>query len=75
MIDIIELKNVWEYGIDEAIKENSDYINFTTISQEDLRNECLDYIKYCFDNDMIGLEVNYKNVVIDTAKTYEAWEG
>lgn len=68
-----DLQDVWEYGIDDAIEENADYIDFTVISKEDLRSECLEYIKYCFENDMISLEPDYNNIVIDTARNYDAW--
>ena len=45
------------------------------MSIEEFKEECINYITFYFDNDMISLEPNYNDIVIDIAKSYEMWEG
>ena len=72
LVNVIE---VWQNCIDDAIVSNEDYLDFSVMSMEEFKKECINYITFYFDNDMISLEPNYNDIVIDTAKSYEMWEG
>lgn len=72
---LVNVAEVWQNCIDDAIVSNEDYLDFSVMPMEEFKEECINLITYYFDNDMIGLEPNYNNIVIDTAKSYEMWEG
>ncbi len=72
LVNVIE---VWQNCIDDAIVSNEDYLDFSVMSIEEFKEECINYITFYFDNDMISLEPNYNDIVIDIAKSYEMWEG
>lgn len=68
MVNLVEL---WGNNIDDAIESNKDYIDFSAMPYEEFKEECINLIKYYFDNEMMGLELNYNNLVLDTAAAYE----
>lgn len=72
---LVNLAEVWNNCIDDAIDYYSDYLDFTVMPLEDFKEECINEITYYFDNDMIGLDINYNDIVSDMAKTYELWRG
>lgn len=72
---LVNVAEVWQNCIDDAIVSNEDYLDFSVMPMDEFKEECLNLITYYFDNDMIGLEPNYNDIVIDTAKSYEIWEG
>ena len=43
--------------------------------REEFKEECINAIAYYFENEMLGLEINYNDIVSDTAAAYEIWEG
>lgn len=75
MAALVNVAEVWQNFIDDAIVSNEDYLDFSVMSMDEFKEECINLITYYFDNDMIGLEPNYNDIVIDTAKSYEMWEG
>lgn len=75
MAALVNVAEVWQNCIDDAIVSNEDYLDFSVMPMDEFKEECLNLITYYFDNDMIGLEPNYNDIVIDTAKSYEMWEG
>ena len=71
MVDtLVNMAEVWENNVTDAIEENREYLDFTVMPLDEFKQECIEEIRYYFDNDMIGLEINYNNLVTDTAKTY-----
>ena len=72
---LLNLAEVWNNCIDDAIDYYRDYLDFTVMPIEEFKEECIREITYYFDNEMIGLEINYNDIVIDMAKTYELWRG
>lgn len=72
---VINAAEIWQNAIDEAIEQYKDYLDFSVMPLEEFKAECLETVAYYFDNDMIGLDTNYKDVVSDTAKLYEIWRG
>lgn len=72
---LVNLAEVWNNCIDDAIDYYSDYLDFTVMPLEEFKEECINEITYYFDNDMIGLDINYNDIVSDMAKTYELWRG
>ena len=42
---------------------------------DEFKQECIDLITYYFENEMLGNEINYNNIVIDTAQAYEMLKG
>lgn len=72
---LVNLAEVWNNCIDDAIDYYSDYLDFTVMPVEEFKEECINEITYYFDNDMIGLDINYNDIVSDMAKTYELWRG
>lgn len=75
MVALVNVAEVWQNCIDDAIVSNEHYLDFSVMPMDEFKEECLNLITYYFDNDMIGLEPNYNDIVIDTAKSYEMWEG
>jgi len=75
MAALVNVAEVWQNCIDDAIVSNEDYLDFSVMPMDEFKEECINLITYYFDNDMIGLEPNYNAIVIDTAKSYEMWEG
>ena len=71
---LVNVAEVWQNCIDDAIVSNEEYLDFSVMPMDEFKEECLNLITYYFDNDMIGLEPNYNDIVIDTAKSYEMWE-
>ena len=69
-LNLIEL---WGYHLADAIEEYNEHIDFSTIPPADFKDECINYLIYCFDNEMLGSEINYKDIVYDTAKSYNMW--
>ncbi len=72
---LLNLAEVWNNCIDDAIDYYRDYLDFTVMPIEEFKEECIREITYYFDNEMIGLEINYNDIVSDMAKTYELWRG
>ena len=68
---LVNMREVWENNIIDAIEYHKDYIDFTVMPVEEFIEECINVIEYYFDYEMIGLDINYRNIVIDTANTYE----
>ena len=71
----VNLAEVWEYGIIDAIERNTDYIDFAIMPHNEFIQECIDLIAYYYENEMLGSEINYNNIVIDTAHTYDMLKG
>ena len=72
---LVDMAEVWSNGIDDAIDYYEDYLDFSLMTREELKEECIKVIAYYFDNEMLGLEINYNDIVSDTAAAYEIWEG
>ena len=72
---LVNLAEVWENCIDDAIDYYSEYLDFTVMPLAEFKEECITIITDYFDNDMIGLDINYRDIVSDTAKIYEMWRG
>ncbi len=68
---MVNLAEVWENNITDAIEENREHLDFTVMPLEEFKQECLELIKDYFDDEMIGLEINYNNFITDTAKSYD----
>lgn len=75
MAVLVNMSEIWQNNIDDAIEHYKDYLDFSSMPMDEFREECLNLIAYYFDNEMIGLEINYNDIVYDTAKTYGLWEG
>ena len=75
MTVLVNMAEVWSNGIDDAIDYYEDYLDFSSMEREEFKEECIKVIAYYFDNEMIGLEINYRDIVSDTAAAYEIWEG
>ena len=67
---LVNMMEVWENNVIDAIEANREQFNFTLMPYDELKQECLEAIKYYFDNEMIGIDFNYNNLVLDTAKSY-----
>ncbi len=67
----INMADVWNNGIDDTIEEWRECLDFSKLPEAELKEECISLIRYYFDNEMMGLEPDYKAIVIDTAKSYE----
>lgn len=72
---LVDMAEVWSNGIDDAIEYYEDYLDFSLMTREEFKDECIKAIAYYFDNEMLSLEINYKDFVIDTAEAFEIWEG
>ena len=75
MTELVNMAEVWSNGIDDAIAYYEDYLDFSAMTIEEFKEECIKLIAYYFENEMIGLEINYYDIVSDTAEAYEIWEG
>ena len=71
---VLNMNEVWDYGLTDAIERYKEYIDFSIMPLDEFKQECLDLINYYFENEMIGLEINYNDIVSDTAKDYDMWE-
>ena len=71
---VINMIEVWDNGLSDAIERYKDYIDFSIMPLDEFKQECIDLISYYFENEMIGLEINYNDIVSDTAKDYSMWE-
>ena len=71
----VNLAEVWEYGITDAVERNDGYIDFSIMPLEEFVQECIDLIIYYYGNEMLGNEINYNNIVIDTAQDYDMLKG
>lgn len=71
----VNLMAIWENSIIDAIENNEDYIDFNIMPLDEFKQECIDLITYYFENEMLGNEINYNNIVIDTAQAYEMLKG
>lgn len=71
---VLNMNEVWNYGLTDAIERYKEYIDFSIMPLDEFKQECLDLINYYFENEMIGLEINYNDIVSDTAKDYDMWE-
>ena len=72
---VLNMIEVWDNGLTDAIERYKEYIDFSIMPLDEFKQECIDLINYYFENEMIGLEINYKDIVSDTAKNYDLWEG
>lgn len=70
----VNLVEVWENNIIDAIDYYDGFIDFSVVSREELKEECLNLIQYYFDNEMLGNEINYRNIVIDIASEMGAYK-
>ena len=68
---IVNISAVWRNNLTDAIEDNKEYIDFSIMPYDEFMEECLNLITYYFDNEMLGNEINYKTLVLDTAKVYE----
>ena len=71
---VVNMIEVWDNGLTDAIERYKEYIDFSIMPLDEFKQECLDLINYYFENEMIGLDVNYNDIVSDTAKDYDMWE-
>ena len=71
---VLNMNEVWDYGLTDAIERYKEYIDFSIMPLDEFKQECIDLINYYFENEMIGLDVNYNDIVSDTAKDYDMWE-
>lgn len=71
---VLNMIEVWDNGLTDAIERYKEYIDFSIMPLDEFKQECLDLINYYFENEMIGLDVNYNDIVSDTAKDYDMWE-
>lgn len=69
----INLIEIWEHRLEDAIDEYNEHLDFSNVPPADFKDECINYLIYCFDNEMLGSEINYKDIVYDTAKSYNMW--
>ena len=69
----VNLAEVWEFGIVDAIERYREFIDFSIIPYDEFKNECIDSIVYSFENDTLGNEIFYNDIVSDTAKANEMW--
>ena len=67
----VNMVEIWDNNITDAIEDNKDYIDFSIMPYDEFKEECFNLISYYFDNDMLGNEINYNNLVLDTAKDYD----
>ena len=74
-MNTINLAEVWNNALDDTIEMWRECLDFSKLSREEFKEECVSLIKYYFDNEMIEVEPNYRNIVFDTAKSYEMLEG
>lgn len=68
----VNLTATWEYGIDDAIDSLRDYLDFSSMPEEELKKECMDEITTQYDDEMLSspLDVNYTDIVYDVARWY-----
>ena len=71
---VLNMIEVWDNGLIDAIERYKEYIDFSIMPLDEFKQECIDLINYYFENEMIGLEINYNDIVSDTAKDYNMWE-
>ena len=71
---VLNMIEVWDNGLTDAIERYKEYIDFSIMPLDEFKQECLDLINYYFENEMIGLDVKYNDIVSDTAKDYDMWE-
>ena len=71
----VNLMEIWENSIIDAIENNEDYIDFSIMPLDEFKQECIELITYYFENEMLGNKINYNNIVIDTAQSYEMLKG
>ena len=71
---VLNMIEVWDNGLTDAIERYKEYIDFSIMPLDEFKQECIDLISYYFENEMIGLEINYNDIVSDTAKLYKMWE-
>lgn len=67
---MVNLVEIWENNITDAIEDNKDYIDFTIMPYDEFKEECINLLRYYFDNEMLSIEPNYNNFVLDTARDY-----
>ena len=72
---LVDMAEVWSNGVEDAIEYYEDYLDFSLMTREEFKEECINAIAYYFENEMLGLEINYNDIVSDTAAAYEIWEG
>ena len=72
---VINMIEVWDNGLTDAIERYKEYIDFSIMPLDEFKQECIDLIGYYFENEMLGNEINYNNIVIDTAQAYEMLKG
>ena len=70
---VINLTEYWRNNIVDSIERYRDYISFSTMSEDEFIEECVNTLTYYFDNEMLGDSINFNDIVSDTAKTYEMW--
>ena len=71
---VLNMIEVWDNVLTDAIERYKEYIDFSIMPLDEFKQECIDLISYYFENEMIGLEINYNDIVSDTAKLYKMWE-
>ena len=67
---MVNLVEIWDNNITDAIEDNKDYIDFTIMPYDEFKEECINLLRYYFDNEMLSIEPNYNNFVLDTARDY-----
>ena len=69
----VNMAEIWENGIVDAIEYNSDYIDFSDMPLDEFKEECIELISNYIENDMLGCEINFNIFVIDVARCYDMW--
>ncbi len=69
----ISITDYWNNSIDDAIERNKEYIDFSVLPLDEFKQECIELLTYYFENEMLGDEVNFDNIVGDIASSYEMW--
>ena len=67
----VNMVDIWEYNLTDAIERYEDCLDFSVMSVDEFKEECIKTITYYFENEMLGNEINYNNLVCDTAAVYE----
>ena len=59
----------WENGIDGAIENCDEPI---TVDIDELKQECIETLKYYHGNDEFGCSINFKVLLLDVLETMQA---
>ena len=66
-------KAIWETGIDDAMERNYDCIEYSEMTSDEFKNECIETVAYYYEHNGNRFSGNYDDIVSDTAKIYGMW--